>query len=106
MNQPTLYSDWREKVVYSSEGPQPQVLMVNDQVKIIVAGLEAGQIIPEHAEAAAMYHFLEGSGWMLVDGERLAVGPGATMVMPAGTVRGMEAETRLAFLAVRISKTI
>ncbi|MFQ5418728.1 MAG: hypothetical protein ACE5EY_00045 [Anaerolineae bacterium] len=105
MNQPTLYPDWKEKVVYSSEGPQPQVLMVNNKVKIIVAGLEPGQIIPEHAEATAMYHFLEGNGWMLVDGRRMAVGSGATVVMPVGTVRGMEAETRLAFLVARIGET-
>jgi quercetin dioxygenase-like cupin family protein len=40
---------------------------------------------------------------MLVDGDRLPVAQGATVVMPAGTVRGMKAETRLAFLAVRVS---
>ncbi len=103
MTQTTLYPDWQEKVIYSSEGPQPQILMANEKVKIIVAGLEPGQKIPEHAEAAAMYHFLEGAGWMLVDGERLAVSTGATVVMPEGAVRGMEAETRLAFLATRIA---
>ena len=103
MTQATLYADWREKVIYSAEGPQPQPLMADEKVKIIVAGLEPGQKIPPHPEAAAMYHFLEGSGWMLVDGERLAVTQGAIVVMPAGTVRGMEAETRLAFLATRIA---
>ncbi len=103
MTQTTLYPNWREKVIYSHEGPQPQVLMVNEKVKIILAGLEPGQKIPEHAETTAMYHFLDGNGWMLVDSERLAVGSGATVVMPEGTVRGMEAETRLAFLATRIS---
>jgi quercetin dioxygenase-like cupin family protein len=99
----TLYPDWHEKVIYSAAGPQPQILMANDKVKIIMAGLEPGQIIPEHAEATAMYYILEGSGWMLVDGERLAVSAGTTVVMPDGTVRGMEAETRLAFLATRIA---
>lgn len=103
MTQTTLYTDWREKVVYSTEGPQPQPLMVNEKVKIIIAGLEPGQTIPEHEEAAAMYHFLEGSGWMIVDGQRLAVSAGATVTMPEDTVRGMEAKTRLAFLATRIS---
>jgi quercetin dioxygenase-like cupin family protein len=103
MTKTTLFPNWREKIVYSAEGPQPQILMANDKVKVIVAGLEPAQKIPEHAENAAMYHFLEGSGWMIVDGERLAVSPGATVVMPDGTVRGMEAETRLAFLATRIS---
>ena len=102
MQTATLYPGWRDKVVYSPGGPQPQILMDNDEIKILVAGLEPGQKIPEHSEATAMYHFLEGTGWMLVDGERLEVGPGATVVMPEGTVRGMEAETRLAFLATRI----
>lgn len=103
MTQTTLYPDWREKVIYSAEGPQPQPLMADEKVNIIIAGLEPGQKIPPHAEAAAMYHFLEGSGWMLVDEERLPVSQGATVVMPAGTVRGIEAVTRLAFLATRIA---
>lgn len=103
MQKATLFPNWRDKVVYSQDGPQPQILMVNDEVKIIVAGLEPSQKIPEHSEATAMYHFLEGTGKMFVDGECLEVGPGATVVMPEGTVRGMEAETRLAFLATWIS---
>ena len=103
MKKATLYPNWRDEVVYSPEGPQPRILMANDEIKILVAGLEPGQKLPEHSEAAAMYHCLEGTGWMLVDGERLEVGPGATVVMPEGAVRGMEAETRLAFLATRIS---
>ncbi|MCC6458520.1 MAG: hypothetical protein IT328_26465 [Caldilineaceae bacterium] len=103
MLQTHLYPDWREKIVYSSTGAQPQMLLVTDRVKIILAGLEAGQTIPEHAEAGAMYHFLEGNGWIVVDGERLQVSSGATVIMPEGAVRGMEAETRLAFLAVRLS---
>jgi quercetin dioxygenase-like cupin family protein len=103
MTQTTLYPDWRTKVVFSPEGPQPQPLMVDDKVKIIVAGLEPGQIIPPHPEATAMYYFLEGSGWLLANDERLPVSQGATVVMPAGTVRGIEAGTRLAFLAVRVA---
>lgn len=35
---------------------------------------------------------------MEVDGKRLSVGPGATVVVPAGIPRGVEAETQLAFL--------
>ena len=103
MTEAKLFPNWRDQIVYSADGPQPQILMVNDKVKILLAGLEPGQKIPEHAEVSSMYHFLEGTGWMLVDGERLAVTPGVTVVMPDGTVRGMEAKTLLAFLAVRIS---
>ncbi|MCP4419566.1 MAG: cupin domain-containing protein [Chloroflexi bacterium] len=99
----TIYPDWKDKAVYSDEGPQPQVLMVDEKVKLILGGLLPGQQIPEHAEAQAIYHFLEGRGWMTIDGERTAVSSGATIVMPEGTTRGMEAETRLTFLATRIS---
>ncbi len=99
----TLYPDWKETVVYGADGPEPQILMVDDKVKVILAGLKPGQKIPSHAEAQAMYHFLEGTGWIIVDGERLPVSAGATVVMPAGSVRGIEAETQLAFLATRIS---
>jgi quercetin dioxygenase-like cupin family protein len=103
MNAISLISDWRDKIVFAAEGPQPQILTENDKLKVILAGLETGQRIPPHPEAAAVYHILEGTGWMIVDGERLAVGPGATVIMPAGTVRGVEATTRLAFLATRIA---
>jgi len=104
MNKATLYSNWKEKIVYGSDSPQPQILMADEKVKIILGGLEPGQKIPNHAEAQAMYHFLEGNGWMTVNDEVMPVSAGATIVMPAGTVRGMEAETRLAFLATRIAE--
>jgi quercetin dioxygenase-like cupin family protein len=103
MTQAVLYPTWRDKVIYSTEGPQPQPLMVSEKVKVIVAGLEPGQIIPAHPEAAAVYYILEGSGWMIADEARLPISQGATIVMPAGTVRGIEAATRLAFLATRIA---
>ncbi|MCP5095505.1 MAG: cupin domain-containing protein [Chloroflexi bacterium] len=103
MNKATLYSNWKEKIVYSDDGPQPQILMADEKVKVILAGLEPGQKIPNHEEAQAMYHFLEGDGWMTVNDEVMPVSAGSTIVMPAGTVRGMEAATRLAFLATRIA---
>lgn len=103
MNKTTLYPDWKEKIVYGTDGPEPQILMADEKVKVILGGLKPGQKIPDHAEAQAMYHFLEGSGWMTVDGERLPVAAGATVVMPKGSVRGMEAETQLAFIATRIA---
>ena len=40
---------------------------------------------------------------MIVDGQRFAVTAGATLVVPQGAERGMEAETRLAFLATRVA---
>lgn len=98
-----MYPDWREKVVFSAEGPQPQALMESDKFKVVIAGLEPGQKISPHPEGIAMYHFLEGTGWMIVDDERFAVMPGATVITPVGATRGMEAETRLVFLAARVA---
>ena len=103
MNKATLYSNWKETVVFGEDGPQPQILMADEKVKVILGGLKPGQKIPNHPEAQAMYHFLEGTGWMTVDGEKMPVSAGSTIVMPNGTVRGMEAETQLVFLATRIA---
>jgi Cupin domain. len=98
------FADVKEKVIFFSEGPQPQGLYTEGQLKVIVAGLEAGQKIPIHPEGLAIYTFLKGKGWMVVDGERLVVGPGSSVITLAGAQRGIEADTRLIFLAARISE--
>ena len=98
-----FYPDWQEKVVFSPGGPQPQILAENEKLKVIIGSLEIGQKIPAHPEALAVYHFLEGTGWMIVDDERYPVRPGATVITAEGAKRGVEAETRLVFLATRIA---
>lgn len=103
MSSTLLYPNWREKVVFSAQGVQPQVLWDDGKLKGLLAGLEPGQALPPHPEHLAMYHFLEGTGWMTVDGERYAVGAGATLFVPEGGVRGVEAESRLVFLAARVA---
>ena len=95
-----LYPDWKEEVTFSAEGPRPLVLEENNRLN---AGLEPGQKIPEHPENLGMYYFLEGNGWMIVDGERIEVSQGARVITSQGAVRGMEAETRLAFIAARVA---
>ncbi len=97
------FPDWRTKVVYSPDGPNPQTLVEEGKFKVLLAGLEAGQKIPLHPEGVAMYHFLEGSGWMLVDDRRFEIRPGATIITPGGAARGMEATSRLAFIAARMT---
>lgn len=96
-----MLKDWKERVVFSKEGPQPQVLEENTLFKTILAGLEAGQSIPVHPELGAVYFILQGSGWMTVDEERFPIEAGSIITMGNGAARGMEATSRLAFLAVR-----
>jgi quercetin dioxygenase-like cupin family protein len=96
-----FYPDTREKALFTPEGPRPQFLVDGQHFKVIVAGLEPGQQIPNHPESFAVYHFLEGKGVMFVDTQQFAVAPGATVITPAGANRGMHAETRLIFMAVK-----
>lgn len=97
-----LYANWKDVVVYSEKGMQPQVLVEAEQYKAVVAGLAAGNTVPPHPEGPAIFHFLEGSGRMIVGEETFAVQAGATVIVPDGASRGIEAETKLAFLAVRL----
>ncbi|MCC6190681.1 MAG: cupin domain-containing protein [Anaerolineales bacterium] len=99
----SLCFDANAKVVFSPAGPQPQFLAQDDKLKVLVAGLEAGQSIPSHPESLAVYYFLEGSGLMQVDDETFPVAAGATVITAEGARRGIQAHTRLAFLAVRVS---
>jgi quercetin dioxygenase-like cupin family protein len=97
----SVLADWKERVVFSENGPQPQTLEENSLFKVIVAGLEPGQRIPVHPELGAVYCILQGAGWMTVDEERFPIEAGAIITMGNGAKRGIEADTSLAFLAVR-----
>jgi quercetin dioxygenase-like cupin family protein len=103
MMQTVFVADWHDQAVFSPDGPHPQVLVQNDKLKAIIGSLEAGQVIPPHPEALAVYHFLEGSGWMTVDEERYPVLSGTIIITPEGAARGVEADSRLVFLAARIA---
>lgn len=97
-----INQNWKDFIIYSPEGPQPKVLEENEQIKVVLAGLEPGQKIPVHPEGGSVFHILDGRGWIIIDDERLPVQAGATIILSEGTARGFEAETRLAFLAMRV----
>jgi quercetin dioxygenase-like cupin family protein len=98
-----IYHRWSEMVTFSEEGPQPRVLLDGERLKIVVAGLMPGQVIPPHPESLGVFHILEGSGWMTVAVERLAIEAGATVIVPDDVARGLEAQTQLAFMATRVT---
>jgi mannose-6-phosphate isomerase-like protein (cupin superfamily) len=101
MDDQILFPSWRTLVRYASPGPQPTLLCDEPEFRVLIGGLEAGGRIPAHPERRAVYHFLEGDGTMVVDGQRHPVTAGDTVIAPRGSSRGIEAVTRLAFLAVR-----
>jgi mannose-6-phosphate isomerase-like protein (cupin superfamily) len=90
-------------VTYGEERPNPETMIENDRVRVIMAGLKPEQRIPVHPEAAAVYHFLEGKGVMTVDEAQFPVQPGTVIVMDEGAQRGLLAETQLVFMAVRLA---
>lgn len=100
-NQPTFYPDTQAQAVFGATGPQPQFLVDDATFKVIVGGLEPGQRIPLHPESLAMYHFVTGTGTMTVDEEQFPITTGATVITPAGARRGIEAATRVVFLAAK-----
>jgi mannose-6-phosphate isomerase-like protein (cupin superfamily) len=104
MTKELLVPNWKDVVVFSAAGPQPYVVTDTPTHKAIIAGLAAGVAIPPHPEGAAIFHFLEGTGQMVVGEETLAVQAGATVVVTDGAVRGIEAKTQLAFLVVRVPR--
>jgi quercetin dioxygenase-like cupin family protein len=102
----TIYiQDVRERAAFSPAGPRQDVLLDSDHMKSLIAGIEPGQRIPVHPEGLSVYYFVEGTGWMTVDGERYAVGPGTVLVLPNGAARGLEVDTRLIFVATRLAQT-
>lgn len=99
---PEIYfADTKSKAVFAADGPKPQFIFDAPAFKALVVGLEAGQQIPLHPAETAMYHFLEGEGLMTVDEETFAVKPGATIIAPSGAKRGINAKTRVVFLAAK-----
>ena len=102
MEATTFFPDWRELVTFAAPRPAPTLLRDEDGCRVLLAGLEPGGQIPAHPERLAVYHVLEGRGSMVVDDERFVLAAGATVIAPRGSRRGIEAETRLAFLAVRV----
>jgi quercetin dioxygenase-like cupin family protein len=103
MDQPFFFQNWRDRIIFSAGGPQPQVLYEDGKIKVVVVGLEPGNKIPIHPGDAGVYHFLEGAGQMQVDENTFHVQSGSTVIVPAGSARGMTADTRLAFIAVRVA---
>jgi len=96
------FGDWRGLVRYATGGPEITILREGPGYKVLLAGLEAGGRIPPHPERLGVYHVLDGTGFMTVDGARYPVTAGVTVIAPDGSARGLEAESRLAFLAVRV----
>ncbi len=93
-----VFPTWPDTVRFSADGPTPTVLQYTEELKVVLVGLEPGQVLPDHPAPAASFHVLEGKGVITVDGTSTEVAAGATIVVPSGATRGWRATTRLVFL--------
>ena len=99
MKEAKIYPRWEDVVEFGVDGPVHKKLADSPHYRSVIVGMEKSQAIPPHGAKAATYHFIQGSGRLTAGGEELEVGPGATVVVPEGVPRGIEADTRLVFLA-------
>lgn len=97
-----VVTNWQENLAFGEERPIPQNIIEDDTTRVVLGALKPGQMIPMHPEEKAVYQFVEGQGVMTVNGEELEVKQGTVIMVPAGAVRGLKADTRLVFLAVRM----
>lgn len=97
------FLDCKDSIRFSEDGPNPNTLFEKGKIKLVVAGIKAGQAIPPHEESLGIYHFLEGEGAMTVDDVQYDVRQGSTIVVPKGAERGISARTELSFMGTRIT---
>lgn len=95
---PMMYASWEESVTFGDKGPSLTTLIETHRLKVILVGLRADQAIPPHPSPEALYHFLQGSGTMTVDDRAFEVQPGATVIAPSGSKRGIRAVTDIVFI--------
>lgn len=99
---PMMFANWEDSVSFGDKGPSPTTLIETPRLKAVLVGLRAGQAIPRHPSPEAIYHFLKGRGTMTVDDESYEVGPGATVVVPDGSQRGIIADSEIVFIGTTL----
>lgn len=96
-----FFESYEQAAAFRPEKFNPVVIAENERVKVIEACFEPGQFIPVHSPGVDLtLVVLEGTGALISDGQERRIGPGALAFIPAGTSRGIKAETRLVLLHV------
>jgi quercetin dioxygenase-like cupin family protein len=95
--------DLRGSVQFAADRHVYKFLSETPYSSISVVGWEPGQVSPihSHPDADEIYYILEGEG-LFNDGRReVKLGPGATVVFPAGEVHRVQAVTRMVLYRVQ-----
>lgn len=70
------------------------------QIEMWVGRMDAGASTPPHThDTEEVVHVLSGSGWVTLDGREIAYQAGDTLILPAGIVHQLVAETESGYVA-------
>src|SRR4051812_6738461 len=94
--QAAIVSDYRSAASFQDGRFSPVSLGQTDRVKVVLTCFEPDQYIPVHSPGVDMtLVVLEGEGTIVAGDDEAEVGPGAIVIVPAGSARGVRAKTRL-----------
>jgi quercetin dioxygenase-like cupin family protein len=94
--QPTIVRHYRDAARFQSGRFTPVELGQTERVKAVLTCFEPDQFIPVHSPGVDMtLVVLEGEGTIVAGDQEAEVGPGAVVIVPAGSARGVRARTRL-----------
>ena len=94
--QATIVPDYRSATSFQAGRFSPVALGETERVRVVLTCFEPDQYIPVHSPGVVMtLVVLEGEGTVVAGDQEAEVGPGAIVLVPAGSARGVKAKTRL-----------
>lgn len=95
----TYFSDVTKEIEIPKDGILSRTLYSDDKVKVVLFGLDAGQELSEHAASVpAMVSILQGEVYFTLKEDKLEMGAGAWLHMPANLPHSVKAKTPLVML--------
>jgi quercetin dioxygenase-like cupin family protein len=88
---------------FSPDGARPTRLLDTDKVHVLLLNLEAGQsVAPCEMSVAVLYYVIEGQGALRVMDEQGRLQTGSLVIVPAGAIRSISADSRMRVLAMQV----
>lgn len=78
-----------------------QTVLDSEDAKVVLFGFAPGQALSEHtASVPAIIHVLDGTGWIMLDGNQHALHPGAWIYIPPRLDHSLQADGELQILLI------
>jgi len=101
----TYIADLAQQVEIPTNGILTRTLYVDDWVKVVVFGFDAGQELSEHtASTPALLHFLRGEAQLTLGHDSREAGAGTWAYMPANLPHSIKARTPVVLLLLLLKQ--